>query len=113
MTLAVIVVLGLVAYRATRVLTVDSISDPFRERLYGWAWAGTLERPVSRGRARGWTYELLTCTHCLGVWVSLAVVIVYGAVTRYPSDAGAWLLDVLGVAGVQSVLASFVGRAER
>lgn len=113
MTLAVVVILGLAAYRLTRVLTVDSISDPARAVLYDWAWGGTRDRPTSRGRARGWVYELLTCSHCLGVWVSLAAVAAWSSVGGAPSNFAAWLVDVFAVAGVQSVLVSATGRLER
>jgi hypothetical protein len=75
----------LAAYRLTRLVTTDTISDPFRdgllEQIYRAGYWGDMEPPLG-----GWSElarsdeeppklaELLTCWWCAGWWISAAVV---------------------------------------
>lgn len=99
MTLAVVVILGLVVYRAARVLTVDKISQPWRDWLLRQVQhAGAETRSAAR-----WAYTLLTCPWCLGIYLSALVVAFYSLVV-----ADRWLgweypLGLLAVAGAQSL----------
>jgi hypothetical protein len=126
--LAVVVVLGLAAYRVTRVATADTLTAPLRARIYDWAWIdpddngpayqarrdmleaegrdtrdGTVPLP-RRGGLRTWIYALIDCPHCVGVWVSLAA---YSA-WRWGGDTAYAVLAVAAVAGAQSIVVSFL-----
>ena len=83
MTLATIVVLALAAFRATRVVTTDTISVPFRDRLYSFAWDDEhpIEQdgqqvPAVRAPWRTWLYELFTCPFCLSMYPAAVATIV-------------------------------------
>lgn len=117
--LAIVVVLGLAAFRITRICTTDTISDPIRERFYRWAWDEENpqiigERPnqqiAPRPRAawRTWLYELATCQWCLGVWWSVAVYCAW----RWGGDVALSILAVLAIAGAQGMIARFSVRDE-
>lgn len=99
-----LVVLAFAAYRATRIFTKDSITSDLRARLYAWAWNddhGQAADPIARSPMRTYVYEGLTCSFCLGVWVSLALYLLW----RHAPDARG-LIVVLAVAGGQALLAS-------
>ena len=106
--LSLVVVLGLACYRATRLVTRDSITESPRMALYTWAWdddgAG---EPVARSTLRTYIYEALTCAFCVGVWCALVVTwMVYG-VPWSNWHAGRWALTALAIAGVQALLTSW------
>jgi len=118
------------AYRATRVVTTDSITEHARDRLYHWAWIDpddnsvvyqfrrgalaadgydTQDGTVPLPRAGAWrTYvnELFNCPWCLGVWVSFAVVAFWSWVVRDGIGVGLYLVCAAAVAGGQGFLAS-------
>lgn len=52
---------GLAVYRLTRLVTVDTITDPWRSWL--------------TGAFTGWLIELLVCGWCLSVWIAAGVVV--------------------------------------
>lgn len=112
------VVLALATYRATRLVTSDSITANWRDRLELWAWdfdhpilneqAGKYEaRPRSVFRSYLWT--LLTCALCLGVWVAAGVFVVLRYWHWFPAQATVW---ILAAAGVQCVLQFFTEAAK-
>lgn len=106
--LAVVVVMGLAAMRLTRLVVADTITDPWRERLYRWAWDeehptardGALW-PTPRGGFRTWVYAGLTCAWCFGVYVSVAVYCGW----RWGGDVARAIIVVAAVAAVQGALA--------
>lgn len=101
--LAVIVVLGLAAYRLARLVAVDSLTEDVRAVVYRWAWIDDPDAdvdPSPRGRVRPYLYELLTCPFCVGVWTSAGVFVVYGLVAA--SLAG-WYVAIPAVAGVAAL----------
>lgn len=123
-SLAVLVILGLAAYRLTRLWTADSITLPWRDMLYDWAWRDVdangrpLAVPVPRGRHenrpgwnggfRTWVHKGLTCQQCFGVWVGIAVYCAW----RWGGDVALGILAVAALLGVQSALAVFVDAVE-
>lgn len=70
LSLTAFLVVSLAAARITRVITTDSISDPFR--LF-----------VSDRVQSDWVDTLLSCPWCMGFWVSLATVLV---VANFPTN---------------------------
>lgn len=112
MNALVYVLLAFAAYRLTRIVTTDTISLPFRERLYRFAWSdedGTVETrekgkvlvPKARAAWRTYLYELLTCPLCLGVWVAAGV---YSAWRWWDTDAVHAFIAIFAVAGAQCFL---------
>lgn len=109
------VVVALAAYRLTRIVTLDTISDPFRARLHRWAWndddpvegVDDEGRPAffARPRAawRTWVDGLVTCPLCLGVWVSAAT---YAAWRWWDVAPVRAVIAIFAVAGLQCFLAS-------
>jgi hypothetical protein len=57
MILAEITVTGLIAYRIWRLIAVDSITKPLRERI----------------EQRGFWWDWLSCPWCSGTWLALGV----------------------------------------
>lgn len=122
------VVVVFASYRATRVVTTDSISEPFRDRLYRWAWvepADVAEYAAAavRARQRGFsvdesvplpragglrTYvnELFNCPWCFGVWVAFALTAAWCWVVLDGVPVVVYLVVALAVAGGQGFLAS-------
>lgn len=56
-----LIVVALAVFRVTRLLVVDSITDPIRDFFSRWTF----------------TDELVGCPWCTGFWVGLAATIVY------------------------------------
>jgi hypothetical protein len=114
----VYVLLALAAYRMARVVTTDSISLAFRERLYRWTWDDTnpeVQRepdgtevfvPKARAPWRTYAYELFTCPLCLGFWAAAAV---YSAWRWWDTDAVHAVIAVFAIAGLQCFLATREG----
>jgi hypothetical protein len=108
-SLAVIVVLAFATFRLARLIAVDSISLALRERVYRFAYAEDGELPpVPRAPWRTWVYDLVTCVHCLGVWLAVAVYCAW----RWGGDVAFAILTVAAIAGAQSALASFTTKAD-
>lgn len=63
----------LAAARLTRLAVVDTIAVPFRNA------ARRLGKTIAGQRGLVWADELVTCPHCLSVYVSAAVVVSYAA----------------------------------
>lgn len=129
--LALVAILGLAAYRITRVVTTDSITERARERLYRWAWVEPDEAvayqaawmrwngdapivngdaPVPpmprRGGFRTYVNELFNCPWCLGVWVSIGLVVAWELVESSHRSI-VWLaILAAAVAGFQGFVAS-------
>lgn len=101
-----IVVLGLAAYRAQRLVTADSITTALREALYRFAWVDAddalADHPVARAPWRTYVYELFTCPWCLGIWSAGVVYVLW----RWGGDVLRGVIVVLAIAAVQGVLAN-------
>lgn len=110
--LGVLAVLALASYRATRLMTDDTLTLPLRDRLYRWAWddehpvanreTGQLE-PRPRAPLRTYVYELVTCSWCLGVWVAALLYVLWRWSSWAPVRYG---IVVLALAGAQGFVAS-------
>lgn len=128
----------LAAYRLTRVVTTDTITERWRDRLYRWAWVepdeperyraawlrwhddepfpesqGVDEDPTPpqprTGAARTYVNGLLQCSWCLGVWVSYAVTAFWCWVVRDGVPVALYLVAGAAVAGGQGFIASRSG----
>lgn len=107
-SLAVVVVLGLASMRLTRLVVSDTITLPFRERLYRWAWDDEhptirdgVAWPTPRGGLRTWIHDGLTCSWCFGVYVTVAVYCAW----RWGGGVARGIIAVAAIAGVQGALA--------
>lgn len=107
-----VLILGFVVARATRLYRDDSMTEGLRERVTGWLdYHGTADRHRPRRWRHGfdWLSEMLGCPWCLSGWLSiLAVVVVNSATSRsvpvpflswlavwYTSNVCYWGLEVL------------------
>lgn len=99
-TLLELGVLGIAAYRATQLGVHDSILDPLRDRVF--AWHAT--RPDSR--PRDFVVTLISCTYCLGWWISGAILLTYLLATGQIDDAPLLVhgIEWLAIAGAQALL---------
>lgn len=122
------VVVVLATYRATRIVTTDSITDRARDRLYAWAWvepidvedyAAAARRARSRGFApadnaplprggglRTYVNELFNCPWCFGVWVAYAFTAAWCWLVLDGVSVVEYLFIGLAVAGAQGFIAS-------
>jgi hypothetical protein len=86
----VVLLVGLSA-RVTRLVTVDTIMAPVRERaIYEAA------RRSASWDGGFWVASLLGCPHCVGFWLSLLVLaswLVWGGTTVWVTVAGAFTLS--------------------
>lgn len=97
--------LGLTAYRLTRIVTLDSFTEPVRERIYdrwppdyersGWRYNGELQALVKRAPTTErpkvhWVGQLVECPWCCGHWISGAVVLVAALVGSVPLPVLTW-----------------------
>jgi hypothetical protein len=94
--LATVLILGLAAYRVTRFLVIDSLLEPARsnfhvmlERRNGVFWAKI--------------YDLVSCTWCVGVYVSFDIYAIYLWNLFVDWTRFDWL-SAIAVAGVQGML---------
>jgi hypothetical protein len=100
---------ALAIYRLTRLVTVDTLTDPARKRLLDAAKriafdvaTSNMNRPTpvtTNGYGRLW--ELVTCPWCISVWIAVPVVALTRlapVVWQYP----ALTLALAAVAGIVS-----------
>lgn len=76
------IVLALATFRVSRLIALDSLTEPVREWL---RVKGSLEqiRHTPQGEERrvlfvglwGWIFRLVTCIWCVSIWVSAAIVV--------------------------------------
>lgn len=97
--LATVLILGLVSYRITRFLVVDSLLEPGRTKFHT-----ALE--AKRGLFWAKLYDLVSCTWCVGVYVSMLVYAVYLWNLFIDWTRLDWL-SAIAVAGVQGLLHAF------
>lgn len=104
--LALAVLLGFATYRATRLVTGDTLTDDLRGRVFAWAWtADDLGALTPRAGWKAWLYELVSCPFCIGVWFALGATVIVRDWPWSNWHGGRWLLFALAVAGVQALLA--------
>ncbi|MFF4179706.1 DUF1360 domain-containing protein [Streptomyces sp. NPDC001750] len=99
-SLTMLILLGTAAYRLTQLGVHDSILDPPRHRLAAWHAKNFDSKP------RSFLMQLISCTYCLGFWLSGATLGVY-LVIHGAWDNTSWLghgIEWLAVAGVQALL---------
>lgn len=91
-------ILSLASYRLTRFFLFDTLIEGARIRWYNALLGGT-RLSFLRQKA----VELTSCSWCLGIWVSLAVLSLY--LKNYPWDftVNNWI-SLFAVAGVQGYL---------
>lgn len=77
----------LTVYRLARIVTVDTISQPWR-------------RWLTRRYAAGWMLDLLMCPYCLAVWFSAAA----GVLTWQVPTVWFWVALTGGIAGGADLL---------
>lgn len=95
-TLATVIVLGLAAYRVTRFLVIDSLLEPGRTKFHD---------AVGSRNGRIWAkfHELISCTWCIGVYVSIGVYALFVG-DLFIDWTRTDFLSAIAVAGVQGML---------
>src|ERR1051325_3523535 len=96
-----LLVLGFAAYRITRFLVIDSFFEGLRHKLYSFL----VNRADKNSKLHVlWikTYELLSCTWCLGFWVSVILYTVYA--WNQPAFTKFDIINVFAIAGIQGLL---------
>ena len=88
------VLLGLVVYRLSRILTMDSISEPWRHWL--------LRQADSRWSR--WGFKLLTCGFCVSVHLSFILVALYVWLVLPEWIGWEYLFLTLATAGAASLM---------
>lgn len=103
--LAILVVMGFAAYRATQLVVWDTIADPLRNRIEQWH-ARSLDPATGRfGRVPSFVRGLISCTYCAGWWLSVATVLLYVTFThQWDQPLIGVALDCWAVAGIQALL---------
>lgn len=98
-------VIVLAAYRGTRVLTTDEITEPPRDAVADW-----VERRNGRSDTRLTT--LITCPFCAGWWLSIiAYVCAEVALGRVGDVPLLWhMIEAWGVIGGQALLSAVDGK---
>lgn len=98
--LAIIVVLGFAAYRATQLVVWDTIGDPIRARIELWHAAR------HDSKLRTFVRSLLSCIYCVGWWLSILTTLVYVTATKQWGSTPLLVvaIDCWSVAGVQALL---------
>lgn len=96
--LATILILGICAYRITRFLVIDELLEPGRTKFHtrlevhtGYIWAKI--------------YDLVSCTWCVGVYVSMLVYVIFLGDPFVHWTRLDWL-SAIAVAGVQGFIHS-------
>jgi hypothetical protein len=94
--LATVLILGLAAYRTTRFLVIDTLLEPGRSKFHA-----SLERRSGLLWAK--IYDLVSCTWCVGVYVSFAIYAIYLWNLFVDWTRFDWL-SAIAIAGVQGML---------
>lgn len=101
--LLLFVIAALAAYRVTRLVTTDKITEPLFERLR-WGLERRWHRKHAGGSDTDWNSKLafmLSCPWCLGFWVSgvFAVVLSVANVLDYPILTWLAMSTIVGFLG--------------
>lgn len=92
--------LGFAAYRATQLVVWDSIGDGLRRKLELW------HAHKFESRFRSFVRDMLGCTYCVGLWLSVITVLTYLTATGSWGDAPLLVhaIECWAVAGIQAML---------
>lgn len=103
MDLLTLVLYALIAFRLSEMLVIDDgLFDVF-SNLRGWFNRAPFD---SHGLRRS-IADVLTCVHCVGVWIALVLTFTLPFTTIL--DFFIWFL---AIAGLQSVIAGKLGRTQ-
>lgn len=93
-----ILVLGVASYRVTRFFVIDSFFAKVRQKLHTWLSTRTKATFLFTK-----VYDLISCTWCLGVWISFFLFWFYlGTRPDYWTSLD-WI-SFIAVAGIQGFL---------
>ncbi|MGE7764148.1 DUF1360 domain-containing protein [Peribacillus sp. NPDC096540] len=107
-----VLLLGLASFRLTRLIVFDKIIEPLRRPFFK-----EIEEKNEKGDVEiylipkekgllGWFGQLLSCFWCVGIWVSLFLVLLY----LQQLFIGEVLILILAVAAVGSILEVIISR---
>ena len=108
--LFVFILLGLSAFRLTRLLVFDNITaflrEPFLYEIEEMNDYGKMETYLvpKDGKVKGFIGELLSCYWCTGVWSSIGLCVFY---LMYPTVAFPLIL-ILAVAGLAAIIETII-----
>lgn len=99
-TIVELLILAFAGYRGTQLAVHDSILDPARDRIFAWH-----EKRIE-SKLRDFVVTLISCTYCMGWWISGAILATYLLVTGQWHEAPLLVHGVewLAVAGGQALL---------
>jgi hypothetical protein len=102
-SLVYLVIYALVSFRVTELLVIDDGPFDLFANIRGWFNRAPFDNSIRRNIS-----VALSCVHCTGLWVSLAL----GAVYHYVGGVTiSWaIVFSIAVAGLQSILANKFGR---
>jgi hypothetical protein len=110
--LTMLMLLGLAAFRLTRLIVYDKITEfirrPFFDEIEEIEEDGMVEiylTPKKKG-IRGWIGELLSCYWCTGIWVSILLAGLY----LYQTTIGNYTIIVLAIAAVGSIIETIISK---
>lgn len=91
-----LIILAFCSYRVTRFIVFDSLIGHTRQKLFVWL-------ANKKGRIAHKLLEGLSCTFCVGVWITLGAVWLYTTVDPIKWGRHGWVM-VAAIAGLQSLL---------
>lgn len=96
--------LGFAASRAVQLVVHDTIGDPLRDRLNTWHMNGV--GPGRSNKSRSFIRNLLSCTYCVGWWLSIITTLVYLVAAGQWGAASIWVhaVECWAVAGIQAII---------
>jgi uncharacterized protein DUF1360 len=97
LTLTALALLALASYRITRFIVFDGLFDGTRKKVHNWL-------VVKEALPYIKLYDLISCTWCVGVWVSAAI---YWLYTRDFQLSVPAFLNIAAIAGAQGLLHAF------
>lgn len=102
MEVIVWLILSLAAYRITRFLVIDNLFDGARNKIYAFLANKTGRLQVVWHKL----LDLLSCTWCLGFWISLILYSIYIGANPFDFTRIDWI-NVFAVAGIQGLAHAF------
>ena len=102
--LLAVVLCALAGYRISRFIAQDTLTDNARTRIYEKSFSPELVHPTNKGWA--FIYGLVSCPHCVGVWITGLVFLVYALAVDLHISVWAQLIGAGAAMGIQSYMAS-------
>lgn len=108
MTLLTLIILAFASFRITRLALFDTILDNIRLKFHMWL---TSDKKVGNPL---WNkiYDVVSCSWCLGTYVSLLVFSVYFAAWPWEFGREGWI-EFAAVAGMQGLLHAYEPSEEK